>query len=191
MISREWWEHLAPKVMHARLTNHGREYTPGRGRRTVWIANAYVDCAIRLCESLVEDEFDRSLHHYCVPLHLTHLAIELYLKSGICLGGQKFKPTHDLDKLQKQYNQAGLGIIFPIPRYLDQFIVRSEDLFTDDPAPTSAWHFERFRYNSDRNGIPFPELQLASLQQLKKELEELHKAGMRIQQVIWKRKRSR
>lgn len=156
-----------------------------------WIANAYLDCAIRLCESLVEDEFDRSLHHYRVPLHLAYLAIELYLKSGIRLRGQKFQLTHDLDKLQKQYDQAGLGIIFPIPRYLDQFIVRSEDLFTDDPAPTSAWHFERFRYNSDRKGVPFPELQLANLQELKKALEELHKAGMQIHHLIWKRKRSR
>lgn len=162
------------------VTGHFEE-----ARDLAWAANAYLDCAMRLCESLVDDEYQDSTHHFRVPLHLAYLAIELYMKAGILLGGQRYAPTHDLNELQKQFDEVNLGIALPIPSYLDQFIPKAADLFIEDPALTSSRHFERFRYYADRRGNPFPELEIADLRELKRELEELHRAAWKILMSVW------
>lgn len=145
-----------------------------------WTANAYLDGAMRICEGLLEDEHDQSSHHFRVPLHLAYLALELYLKAGISLGRALFPATHDLDKLQRLYDKAKVGIKLPRPSYFEKFTPRSLELCPGPTAPTMIQYFERLRYSSGRDGSLHPDLELADLKELKQELDELHRNGLRL-----------
>jgi hypothetical protein len=145
-----------------------------------WTANAYLDGAMRICNGLLEDEHDQSSHHFRVPLHLAFLSLELYLKAGIALGRALFPATHDLDKLQRLYDKARVGIELPRPSYFSRFTPRSLELFPDHKAPTMGQYFERLRYSSGKDGSLFPDLELADLSELKEELEKLHRNGLKL-----------
>jgi len=142
-----------------------------------WIANAYMDGAERITEALIEDEHERSLHHFRVPLHLAHLAIELFLKAGICSAGRRPPATHDLQLLKEQYESVGGLPRLPVPSYLDEYQSSHPDLFDPNLSKPPRRTFERLRYYSDQAGRPYAQLELADLKQLQAELSQLHIAA--------------
>jgi len=151
-----------------------------------WIANAYLDCAERLCKVLIKDNLDRSLHHYRVPLHLTFLGLELFFKAGISASGRQYPKHHDLAQLRILYAEAMPDTPLPIPSYFEKLIPDSLDLFQDLPAPDLQWHFARLRYTSDRKGNRFPEHDLVDIEEFLKELETLSLATQRVQFKLWR-----
>jgi hypothetical protein len=151
-----------------------------------WTANAYLNCADRLCKNLIEDEFDRSLHHYRVPLHLTFLGLELFFKAGICASGRSYPKHHDLAKLRALYAEVMPDVPLPIPGYFEKLIPESLDLFEELPAPDLQWHFARLRYASDRSGRRFPEHEMVDLKEFQQELDALTLATQRVQLKLWR-----
>jgi hypothetical protein len=149
-------------------------------------ANAYLNCAERLCANLIEDKCDRSLHHYRVPLHLTFLGLELFFKAGICASGRQYPKHHDLAKLRALYAEVMPDVPLPIPSYFEKLIPESLDLFADLPAPDLQWHFARLRYASDRRGKRFPEHERVDLKEFQKELDTLTFATQRVQLKLWR-----
>jgi hypothetical protein len=150
----------------------------------VWTANSYIDGAIYVCEALIKDSREESPHDFRVPLHLAYLAVELFLKAGIAFSGKQFSVTHDLDKLQQEYDSSTLGFDLPIPSYFSRFTTPATlDLFKNDKAPGASQHFERLRYGTNRSGMRYPDLEIANLAQLNDELHSLHSAGSRL---LWK-----
>jgi hypothetical protein len=160
-----------------------------------WTANAYLDCAIGCCSQILDEGWEKSAHHFRVPLHLAHVALELFFKAGIAIEGKDYRRTHDLRDLQAAYQQAGATVELPIPEYLANFIPRffevpaQQELFergiVQPRSKSSAWHFERLRYHSDRSGAPFPELELPDLAKLKEDLELLHHAALQVVFHVW------
>jgi hypothetical protein len=136
-----------------------------------WIANAYLDAAIRICASIVEDDNEEHFYLNRVPLHLAYLALELYYKAGLSAFKKRFPPTHDLQKLRTLYAEAVPDIPLPIPSFIQSQIVRTEDLFLEDPGLSITDQFTRYRYYSDRKGNPFPELEPVDIPELYEELE--------------------
>jgi hypothetical protein len=156
----------------------------GLAHELVWTANSYIDGAIYVCEALIKDGREQSPHDFRVPLHLSYLSVELFLKAGIAYSGTQYAATHDLDKLQQEYDRSAVGIHLPIPSYFSQFTTPATlDLFTNDKAPSASQHFERLRYGANKKGLRFPDLEIADLTQLNAELHSLHSAGSRL---LWK-----
>lgn len=151
-----------------------------------WTANAYLNCADRLCKDLIEDELDHSLHHYRVPLHLTFLGLELFFKAGICAAGRQYPRHHDLAKLRALYAEVMPDVSPPIPSYFEKLIPDSLDLFEELPAPDLQWHFARLRYASDRSGKRFPEHEIVDLREFQKELDSLTLVAQRVQLKLWR-----
>lgn len=151
-----------------------------------WTANAYLNCAERLCKDLIENELDRSLHHYRVPLHLTFLGLELYFKAGICASGRQYPKHHDLARLRVLYAEVMPDVPLPIPSYFEKLIPDSLNLFEDLPAPDLQWHFARLRYTSDRSGKRFPEHEMVDLKTFLTELDTLTLATQRVQFKLWR-----
>lgn len=153
-----------------------------------WTANAYLDCAVRLCQSILDEGHEKSIHHNRVPLHLTNLAIELYFKAGLAAAQYNYPSNHELDELRKLYDQVMPDYPLPIPNFIEQLIPKqSENLFADHPIPSSSLQFTRFRYYSDRSGRVFPNLAMADVRQLKIELENLHRSSFVLMMEIWRK----
>ena len=51
--------------------------------RTIWLALGYMEAAAHLANALVKDEFTRQYRSSRIVLHLTHHAIELFLKGAL------------------------------------------------------------------------------------------------------------
>lgn len=153
-----------------------------------WTANAYLDCAIRLCAYLLDEEYEQSIHHNRVPIHLAYLAIELYFKAGVSAARNEYPESHDLTELRELYKQAMPTWPLPLPSFIEKLMPsKSGDLFPDAPAWRVSRHFPRFRYYRDRNGRQFPELDLADIKQLYSELQDLHKSALSAMMEIWRR----
>lgn len=160
-----------------------------------WAANAYLHCAIGCCTQILDEGLECSAHHFRVPLHLAHLALELFFKAGIAIEGKRYRRTHDLGDLRSAYQEAGATIELPIPEYLAGLIPRFfegdrqlelfEDKTVQSRSKPSAWHFERLRYYSDRSGVPFPELDPPDIRKLREDLEHLHHAALQIVIRVW------
>ncbi len=150
-----------------------------------WSANAYLDCAGRLCNNLIDGHLVRSPHHCRVALHLAFLALELWFKSALAAVQCSYPARHDLDGLRKLYNRVMPDIPLPIPSYLDDLIPRSGALFADAKAPSLEQHFLRLRYPSDRHGRPYPDLQMLDLAVLAVELNRLSWEAQKVQLKIW------
>lgn len=149
-----------------------------------WTGNAYLDCARRICSSLLEDGDESSIHHNRVPLHLIHVALELFYKSSLMAVRRHYPPIHDLVKLESEYRSALPELPLELPSFLHS--LASPDLFESKrPKPSEVQH-ERYRYFSDRTGRPFPELDMVNLQQLQKDIDSLSRNANKIMQGIWK-----
>ena len=150
-----------------------------------WMANAYLDSTRRLCASILEEEHERSVHHNRVLLHLSFLSLELYFKAGICTVNSKYPTHHRLEELRRAYDAAMPDLPIPIPVFIERLMPTTADLFEEHPAPNTAIHFQRFRYVSDRKGVIFPELELADVEELKKELDQIHySAGKVLHRIL-------
>jgi len=152
-----------------------------------WTANAYLDCAQRLCKALIDEEYERSIHHNRFPLHLAFLALELWFKAGLAAAQRPYPKHHDLAKLRQLYLQAMPDIPLSLPSFFEKLIPTSRDLFEERPAPDLEYHFARLRYSSDRRGQPYPELAMADLSELRDELENPARATHAAQMRIWKK----
>jgi len=153
-----------------------------------WTANAYLDCAVRICRSLIEEGHEQSIHHNRVPLHLAFLGLELYFKAGIAAAGREYPKHHDLATLQTLYSELWPAVHLPIPKYFENLLPSlTRDMFDDVPTPDLQWHFSRLRYSADRRGQPFPSLLMEDVAKLRDELEEISGYTLGVQQAIWKK----
>jgi hypothetical protein len=151
-----------------------------------WTANAYLDCALRICRSLIEEGHEKSIHHNRVPLHLAFLGLELYFKAGISAARQEYPKHHDLTKLQRLYSERWPGIPLSLPKFFDDLIPSmTPDFFDDVSTPDLQWHFARLRYPVDRGGHPFPRLPMEDIEKLSEELELISRHASRLQLKIW------
>ena len=152
-----------------------------------WTANAYVDCALRICRSLIEDGHEKSIHHIGFPLHLAFLGLELFFKAGISAARQDYPKHHDLAALQARYSELWPRVPLPIPKFFDDLLPSTtSDMFDPVAAPDLQWHFARLRYSADRSGHLFPRLPMEDLEKLRDELEVISGYASRLQLEIWK-----
>ena len=125
------------------------------------------------------------------------LAIELFFKAGLALEGKQYRRTHDLGDLRTAFEESGAQVRLPIPEDLERFIPKEfpsistqRELFEPPPlqpvVQSSAWHFERLRYATDRQGKPFPDLDLPDIAHFKEELEQLQAAALKIMIRVWR-----
>lgn len=153
-----------------------------------WTANAYLDSALCLCASLLEEGQERSIHHNRVPLHLAYLAMELYFKAGLCAVRNDYPKNHDLTELRDLYEQALPNWPLPMPSFIEKLMPsKSVDLFEDAPAWRVSQHFPRFRYYRDREGRQFPELAMADIRLLHSELRDLQRPAFSTMIEIWRK----
>jgi hypothetical protein len=150
-------------------------------------AAAYVDSAQRLCDSFIEDEYDRSLHYHKVVLFLTRHAIEVCCKAWLTLQKIAHKKNHDLATLHDQYCEAMPPIPLPLPTVLKSRISRTYDLFDDLPSQEKDLEHDQLRYAFDRAGDPYPRTDVAPLRELKMELDQVAIAIQDVQLTIWRR----
>ena len=150
------------------------------------IAGAYLDCGIQLCESLLEGETN-DVHRNRVPLHLAHVALELYFKAGLLAAGHTYPRTHDIVALQREYEQALPECPLRLPRFVEDTIPTTLELFADMPSTESRFQYERFRYYADKQGRPWPELPKVDLEQLTRDLEKLNRDAAKATFEIWNR----
>src|SRR4051812_43370223 len=83
-----------------------------------WIGNAYLDCAIRLCDSLLDEDYELDIHRNRVPLHLAFLALELFYKAGLAATHNTYPQHHDLKELRQLYDLALPDVPIPMPAFL-------------------------------------------------------------------------
>jgi hypothetical protein len=152
-----------------------------------WIGNAYLYGARELCTRLIDDDHERSLHHFRVPLHLAYLALELFYKSGIASSGQIYPTHHRLRELERDFKKTVPSLDVPIPTYLAQLLPRdldpyTQEMFPDLPLPREADGplFERLRYVSGRNRVRFRDLELADLRSLQEDLDKMSDTATRL-----------
>lgn len=170
-----------------RLAGQNRDRFRDEAIELSWTANAYLDCALRICRSLIEEGHEKSIHHNRVPLHLAFLGLELYFKAGISAARQEYPKHHDLAELQRLYSECWPSIPLPLPKFFDDLIPSmTPDLFADVSAPDLQWHFVRLRYSADRGGHPFPRLPMEDIAKLSEELELISRYASQLQLKIWK-----
>jgi hypothetical protein len=150
-----------------------------------WMANAYLTSAVRLCDDILKQEWERSPHHCCVVLHLAYLALELWLKAGISAARRPYSRGHDLSQLRNEYLEVHGKRPLPIPSYFERLIPHTHDLFSDYPAPLIEQLFPQLRYASDGRGHSYPDLELPDMRALSEELDSLHIAAAHVQREIW------
>jgi hypothetical protein len=177
------------RAVLGRVSMHTSTAASSEAVELAWTANAYLDSAEQLCEWIIENEYERSRHHHLVPLHLAYLGLELYFKAALAAVNGSYPRHHDLVELRKLYDVALPNDRLPIPSFIETLLpLPIGELFPDDPAPSAAWQFTRFRYFADSSGRPFPPLERADVQRLKDEISELHVAGLKVLATVggWK-----
>lgn len=141
-----------------------------------WLALAYLDAAVFLCESMISRDFDDSHHRNRVPLYLCHLGLELLFKGALVDAGRTYPKTHNLSKLQ----EACIGIPdcqFDLPASFGPEDNDHPDLFGYSPPSLFAALHERLRYYSGRDGAPFKAIDRAEPQTLLNEVNTLYRTA--------------
>lgn len=151
-----------------------------------WTASAYLDSAIRLCESLIEGGLEDSRYDNRVILHLVFLAAELSFKAGLAAAQVNYPKRHDLRLLRDAFS-AAVDVNLELPGFLHEVISDCENHFEEFPAPRPEASFERYRYNSDHAGRAFPRLKMVDLRDLLVELKALKKGALTL--FMWIRER--
>lgn len=127
--------------------------------RMFWLARAYLEASMVLCEAMINDDFTRQYSSSRVVLHLARHAIELFLKGGICASTKGRPPkTHHLENLHAEYARhfPDPSFHFDIPFKLE--VLPNLEMF---PELTEDYHKDldqRFRYPSDSKGRMFSDL---------------------------------
>ena len=140
-------------------------------------ANAYLGCAQRLCEMLIQDGDAKSVYDNRVVLHLTALAVELSFKAGIAAFSPPYPKHHDLARLQSAYSDAGVTPTLALPGFIVVLIGSNQNHLEGFKPPNIGVELERLRYCSDRSDRPFPRPRMVDLEELSEELQELQKSS--------------
>ena len=125
--------------------------------RMLWLANAYAEGAKVLCASMVNEDYAQSYANSRVVVYLCRHAAELFLKGAVLARNGSFKNKHELHELLKEYRKH-----FPHEKFQVDWPFPSEALETDDGLFSDLLledykktHDQRFRYPTDKRGIPF------------------------------------
>ena len=123
----------------------------------LWLADAYAEGALLLCNALAEGDYQRQYTNTRVVLHLCRHATELFLKGAVCHKTKNRPPkTHRLDTLYAAYRLHyphqiyELDLPFPV-----EVFNPDQGLFPDLLDEYKRVHDQRFRYPADGEGNPF------------------------------------
>ena len=83
--------------------------------------------------------------------------------------------------------EAGMRSASLVGEELGVVVGQAGDLFEDAPAWRVSQHFPRFRYYRDRKGRQFPELDMADINLLHSELQELQRSAVSTMIEIWRK----
>lgn len=123
----------------------------------LWLADAYAEGALVLCNAMAEDDYQRQYTNTRVILHLCRHATELFFKGAVLHKTRRQPPkTHRLDKLYAEYRRHypdekwQLDLPFPTEAFNPD-----KGLFPDLLDEYTKTHDQRFRYPTDADGKPF------------------------------------
>lgn len=125
--------------------------------RILWLADAYAEGALVLCNAMASDDYQRHYTNTRVILHLCRHATELFFKGAISFktNGRAAK-THRLDLLYAEYrrhyplSQFEMNLPFP------KAVLNPDDgLFPGLLNEYTRMHDQRYRYPADAEGRPF------------------------------------
>jgi hypothetical protein len=141
--------------------------------RTIWLALGYMEAAAHLANALVKDEFTRQYRSSRVVLHLTHHAIELFLKGALMEKGLPPRVHHRIADLHADYQQAYPGVAFELSIPFELPGPETEALFPEIAIPRKPLDDQLFRYATARDGRCFddqekfePEVRLRQIEEL-------------------------
>ncbi len=148
--------------------------------RTIWLALGYMEAAVYLANALVEDEFTRQYRSSRIVLHLTHHAIELFLKGALMEKGLSPKLHHRIADLHAHYRQAYPGAAFELSIPFELPGPETEALFPEIAIPRKPLDGLLFRYATARDGRCFddqetfePEVRLRQIEELNARMTHL------------------
>jgi len=153
----------------------------------LWSGNAYIDCASRLCQSLIDSDDADSRYDNRVVLLLVHLGLELLYKGALSGYEQSYPKNHDLRTLNSAWAKAAPHLSLELPTFVRDLIDRHEHVLPNIELEKLDLHFERFRYYADRSGRPFPDLTPVDIHDLGVELGRLKKTAMLLTIDVWRR----
>ncbi len=127
--------------------------------RILWLADAYAEGAMVLCNAMADDDYQRQYTNTRVILHLCRHATELFFKGAISFKTTLLPAnTHRLDKLYAQYlvhyplDKQQISLPFPV-----EILNPAHGLFPELLDEYTKTHDQRFRYPTDATGKPFDE----------------------------------
>jgi hypothetical protein len=142
--------------------------------RTLWLALGYMEAAAFLAKGLVEDDFSRQYRSTRVVLHLTHHAIELFLKGALMEMGLSPRPHHRIAELHADYRREYPGTAFDLAIPFDLPGPETEALFPEIALPPKALDDQVFRYATARDGRCFDEREEFEPEIRLKQIEDLN-----------------
>lgn len=110
-----------------------------------WTAQAYADSSVALFEALESGKVPRTFHHAKVAAAALEHGLELFLKGGLVLAGEKPARTHRLEGILERFSK-----LYPGDEYS----------FTARVSEAAASHLTQppgqfLRYPVDTNGAPW------------------------------------
>jgi len=114
--------------------------------RWFFMARAYFDCSYYLFAQMVQECFDRNYHRALVAVFLFEHSVELFLEAAVIQAGRTNVPSHDLEKLYRQYCR-----LYPGKKYQFQGEIASIVTFKSNTP-----HNEFARYPVHNSGRPWP-----------------------------------
>jgi hypothetical protein len=143
--------------------------------RTLWLALGFIEGAYHLCEQMVKDEFSRQYRSSRVLLHLTHHAIELFVKGAIMAATHEPpRLTHRLEELIALYERIypAAEFHFSVPFELNDER-NQQELFPAVALPPIAVA-ESFRYATSVDGSCFNDTEPFDPESYLEQLGELY-----------------
>jgi hypothetical protein len=127
--------------------------------RMLWLADAYAEGALVLCNAIVNNEYQRQHTNTRVILNLCRHATELFFKGAIAHRTKKPPArTHRIDTLYAEYCRHYPGEKFALELPFPKEILNPEQgLFPETLEEYIQTHDQRFRYPVDSGGKVFLE----------------------------------
>jgi len=172
--------HAPRRTVQARSRSQSELLRPcywgdGPDERTLWLALGFIEAAHHLCEQMVEDEFSRQYRSSRVLLHLTHHAVELFVKGAIMAAThERPRLTHRLRELIAQYERIypAAEFHFSVPFELNDD-EKQQELFQDIALPPIAVA-ESFRYATSVDGSCFNDIEPFDPESYLEQITELY-----------------
>lgn len=130
--------------------------------RMLWLADAYAEGALVLCNAMAADDYQRQYTNTRVVLHLCRHATELFFKGAVLHKTNTRVPkTHRLDRLYAEYRRhyphEKFELDLPFPK---EVFNPDKGFFPELLEEYTRTHDQRFRYPVDANGEPFEDEEL-------------------------------